>query len=84
MVWSLWASRVCTGFLVFSTSLTLLFGFVLSSSSVSADNDTVIDDVSIRVQASCTLSGTGMNSHVATVNPGTYETNRNNNFKSLL
>ena len=45
----------------------------LISDSVLADD--VIDDVSIRVQISCTMNGSGTNTHNATVNPGTYETN---------
>ncbi|MBR0372716.1 hypothetical protein IJH72_02120, partial [Candidatus Saccharibacteria bacterium] len=53
-------------------SMTLLSGLILSNSSVSAD-DSVVDDISITVPISCTLSGTGTNSHTATVNPGTYQ-----------
>ena len=33
------------------------------------------DDVSITVPIACTMSGTGMTSHTATVNPGTYARN---------
>ena len=47
--------------------------FSLASSSVLADD--IVDNVSIKVQVSCTMSGTGTNTHNATVNPGTYETN---------
>ncbi|MBO7132356.1 hypothetical protein J6V85_03840 [Candidatus Saccharibacteria bacterium] len=51
--------------------LIILSSFVLSSSIVSAD-DSVVDDVSITVPTSCTMRGTGMNSHNATINNGTY------------
>ena len=54
-------------------SLTLLSGFVLSSSLSSAIDDSVVDDIAITVPISCTLSGTGMNTHTATINPGTYQ-----------
>ena len=45
---------------------------MLASTNTSAD-DSVVDDISITVPMSCTLSGTGMNSHNATVNSGTYQ-----------
>ena len=54
-------------------SLTLVSGLILSSSSTSAaNNDTVVDDVSISIPMACTLSGVGMNTHNATINNGTY------------
>ena len=52
-------------------SLTFLAGFILSSTSVSAD-DSVVDQINITVPTSCSLSGTGMGSHNATVNNGTF------------
>ncbi|MBQ3474370.1 hypothetical protein IJH24_03025, partial [Candidatus Saccharibacteria bacterium] len=54
------------------TSLTLLSFLILSSSYVSADDDTVVDEINITVPASCTLSGLGMDSHATTLNNGTY------------
>ncbi len=51
---------------------TLLSGAFLMSSSVSADNDSVVDQISITVPISCTLSGTGMTSHNANIANGTY------------
>ncbi len=51
---------------------TFLSGLVLSSLKVSAD-DSVIDDVSITVPVSCTMSGTGMNTHNAEITNGTYQ-----------
>ena len=53
------------------TGLTIFSGLILSSSFVSAD-DTIIDDVSIAVPVSCTMLGTGTNSHTANVPNGTY------------
>ena len=47
------------GLVVFS----LLSGLVLSSTYASAD-DPVIDEVNVTVPISCTLSGTGMDSHI--------------------
>ena len=52
-------------------SVTAFSGLVLSSSLVSAD-DSVVDVINITVPAACTLEGIGMNSHNATINPGTY------------
>ena len=57
----------------FLVSFVISSSLFLASSTVSADNDTVIDDVSVEVPISCTLSGTGMTSHTDTVNPGTYK-----------
>ena len=61
---------VITGALI---GATVFFGLSLVSSRVSAD-DTVVDDVILTVPVACTLSGTGMNTHNATINPGSYET----------
>ena len=49
---------------------TFISGFILSSSTTSADD--VVDQVNISVPISCSLEGTGMNSHNATINNGTY------------
>ncbi|MBR3256563.1 hypothetical protein IKG10_02765 [Candidatus Saccharibacteria bacterium] len=54
------------------SSLTLLSGSILSSSTAFAD-DSIIDQVNVTVSVSCTMSGTGMNSHTATVTNGTYQ-----------
>ena len=57
-------------------TLTLLSGAVLVSSSVSADDDTsVVDQINITVPVSCTISGTGMNTHNANINNGIYTNN---------
>lgn len=53
-------------------STTALSATFLSTARVSAE-DSVINDVSITVPIACTMSGTGMNSHTATVPNGTYE-----------
>ena len=50
--------------------LTLLSALILSSSFASADD--VVDNISITVPVSCTLSGTGMDSHTTTLMGGNY------------
>lgn len=53
--------------------LTILASTILVSSIVSADDDTsVVDEINITVPVSCTLSGTGMNTHNANINNGQY------------
>ena len=52
------------------SSITIISGLTLSSSTVSADD--VIDNVAVTVQVACTMSGTGMDSHSAEVVNGTY------------
>ena len=61
--------------------LTIVSGLILSSSVVVAkepgleptnDNNAVVDKVNLYVPPSCTLSGVGMDSHTATISPGTY------------
>ena len=59
--------------LVLVLFLTLASGIVLLSSTVSADNDSVVDEINITVPVSCTISGTGMTSHNASINNGLYE-----------
>ena len=54
------------------TITTIISGLILSSASVSADNDSVVDEINITVPVSCTLSGTGMNTHNAEINNGQY------------
>ena len=49
---------------------TFISGFMLSSSNTLADD--VIDQVNVTVPISCSLEGTGMNSHNANINNGTY------------
>ena len=50
---------------------TLLSGSLLISSNSSA-SDSGIDNVSITIPVTCTMVGTGMNSHTATIENGTY------------
>ena len=54
--------------------ITILSGALLMSVKVKAD-DSVVDNVSVTVPASCTMSGTGMNSHTAEIPNGTYQAN---------
>ena len=50
----------------------LILACILTSSTVSADNDSVVDQINITVPVSCTISGTGMNTHNANINNGLY------------
>ncbi len=52
--------------------LSLLSGTILVSSTVSAEDPSVVDQINITVPVSCTLSGTGMDSHNANINNGLY------------
>ena len=55
-------------------SFVFLSGAMLNSSTASAD-DSIVDQVTINVPVSCTMTGTGMNSHNAEIVNGTYEAN---------
>ncbi len=59
--------------LVLLLTITLLSGMALASSHVSADDTSVVDQINITVPVSCTMSGTGMQSHNATINNGQYD-----------
>ena len=50
--------------------MTVLSGLFLSSSTTSAED--VVDEINITVPVSCSLSGTGMTSHTATIENGRY------------
>ena len=54
---------------------TISVGTILSSISVSADNDSIVDQVNITVPVSCTISGTGMDSHSTEIENGLYKNN---------
>ena len=51
----------------------LLSGTLLMSNKTSADSDSAVDNIAISIPVSCTFSGTGMNSHNATIPNGTYQ-----------
>ena len=53
-------------------TLTLLSGLILTSSTTSATDDSIVDEINITVPVSCTLTGTRMNSHNAEIPNGTY------------
>ena len=56
------------------TSITILASTILASNTVLADDNTsVVDEINITVPVSCTMSGTGMQSHNANINNGLYE-----------
>lgn len=54
--------------------LTVFAGAILMPSVASAD-DSAISNVSVNVPVACTMTGTGMNSHNATIPNGTYQAN---------
>ena len=54
-------------------TVTIITGAFLNSIKVSATDDNAIDNVSVNVPVSCTMSGTGMNSHNANIVNGTYQ-----------
>ena len=55
--------------------LTILSGAILSNSYVSADDDTIIDQVNVTVPASCSMEATGMNSHITELYNNEYDSN---------
>ncbi len=50
----------------------IMVATILSSNIVSADDNSTVDQISITVPESCTMSGTGMDSHNTNINNGTY------------
>ena len=61
-----------TGILMIAT---ISVGTILSSISVSANNDSIVDQVNITVPVSCTMTGTGMDSHSTEIQNGLYKDN---------
>ncbi len=53
-------------------TLSLLSGAILVSSTVSAEDPSVVDEINITVPIACTMSGAGMESHNAEIVNGTY------------
>ena len=62
------ASLLVCGLLFF----TALSSLVLTSTHVSADNNTAVDEVDITVPVACTMTGSVGTNHTATLTPGTY------------
>ena len=52
---------------------TITSGVVLTMPVAKADDDSGVDDVSITIPVSCTMAGTGMDSHSKEIVNGTYE-----------
>ena len=61
-----------TGILMIAT---ISVGTILSSISVSANNDSIVDQVNITVPVSCTMTGAGMDSHSTEIENGLYKDN---------
>lgn len=62
--------------------ITICSGLALSSAKTYADNNTVVDDVSIEVPAACSMSGTVVDNHTATLLPGTYSAESGSEYES--
>ena len=70
------SSRVASRATLSLVGITFCLGAILSSHAASADDNTsVVDQINITVPVSCTLSGTGMDSHNAEINNGQYNSN---------
>ena len=63
----------CTYIIAILITITILTGLILSSVTTSATDDSIVDEVNITVPISCSLSGTGMNTHNANIVNGTYQ-----------
>ena len=50
-----------------------VFSFLFLTSTFVSAEDSVVDQINITVPTSCSLSGTGMSSHNATISNGTYQ-----------
>ena len=55
--------------------MTLFSGVILSSTITSATDDTVIDEVNVTVPVSCSLSASGMDSHITELYNNEYDSN---------
>lgn len=55
-------------------SITMFSGFILSATKAFAEDTDFVDQVNITVPESCTMSGTGMNTHNADIQNNTYTT----------
>ncbi len=54
-------------------TFSIFSGLILTSSTAFATDDSVTDEASVTVPVSCSLIGTGMNSHNAEISNGTYQ-----------
>lgn len=58
--------------LIFVSLATALTSMIALSGSAYADNDIVVDDVTLSIPVSCTLAGVGADSHVTSLQNGIY------------
>ena len=61
-------------------SITLLSGAVLLSNSTSAESSTT--NAAVTVPEACTMTGSGMNSHTATITPGTFSASTGSDYEN--
>ena len=70
------SSRVALRATLSLVGVTLCLGTIFSSTTVSADDNTsVVDQINITVPVSCTMTGTGMDSHSTEIQNGLYKDN---------
>ncbi|MBR3115936.1 hypothetical protein IKF30_01790 [Candidatus Saccharibacteria bacterium] len=56
-------------------AIAMVGGILASNRVLAEDNTSIVDEINITVPVSCTISGTGQNSHNANINNGLYENN---------
>ena len=61
-------------------SITLLSGAVLLSNASSAESSTA--NAAVTVPEACTMTGSGMNSHTATITPGTFSASTGSDYEN--
>ena len=61
-------------------TITLLSGVVLLSSTTSAESSTA--NAAVTVPEACTMTGSGMNSHTATITPGTFSASTGSDYEN--
>ena len=73
------SSRVASRATLSFVGITFCLGAILSSHIVSAEGSNtstdIVDQINITVPVSCTMSGTGQNTHNAEINNGQYNSN---------
>ena len=67
-------TQLCAIFFLLASAV--FVASILCGARVFADNDTsAADEINIKVSVSCTISGTGMDSHIANISNGDYQPN---------
>ncbi|MBQ6414550.1 hypothetical protein IJI28_02930, partial [Candidatus Saccharibacteria bacterium] len=61
-------------------TVTFLSGAILLSNNTSAESST--SNASVTVPEACTMTGSGMNSHTATITPGTFSASSGSDYEN--